>query len=121
MLCLAENYGKGPLLLRSVSEQEGISLKYLEQLVIPLRSAGLIKSVRGAKGGYLLAKEPSAIKLLDFLDPLEGGVSLVECVDCPEICDRAEECRARKLWRTVQRAMTEKFSSITLADLMSVT
>ncbi|MEW6220478.1 MAG: Rrf2 family transcriptional regulator [Thermodesulfobacteriota bacterium] len=118
LMCLARSYGQGPVLLRSVSEEEAISLKYLEQLVIPLRAAGLIKSVRGAKGGYLLAKDPKTIKLIDFLDPLEGGLTLVECTEFPEVCDRATDCKARLLWRDLQETMEEKLSRLTLADIM---
>jgi len=119
MLCLAEHYGEGPVLLRTIAEQEEVSLKYLEQLVIPLRAAGLIKSVRGAKGGYLLAREPVDIKLIDFLEPLEGGMTLVDCTDFPEICNRSEGCQARHLWCDLRDLIAEKLTATTLADLMA--
>ncbi len=118
MLCLAENYGNGPMLLRTISENEAISLKYLEQLIIPLRVAGLVKSIRGAKGGYLLAKDPKEIKLIDFLDPLEGSMNMVECTQSPEICHRASFCKARELWCDLQKVLDSKINALTLADIM---
>src|SRR4030065_2254437 len=80
MLELASRYGEGPIELREIAKRENISPKYLEQVIIPLRTAGLVKSVRGSKGGYSLAKPPSEILLKDVIEVLEGPLDLIECL-----------------------------------------
>ena len=80
MLELALNNGKGPVPLRDLALRQEISAKYLEQLLIPLKGAGLVKSVRGARGGYMLALEPARISLYDIVRSLEGPLAPVECV-----------------------------------------
>lgn len=122
MLALARRYGEGPIPLKEVAEAESLSEAYLEQLVSELRKAGLIRSVRGAQGGYLLAKKPSVITAGDIIRVLEGPIGPVECVaDIPgaEICDCAESCVERLLWKRLRDSMAQVLDSITLADLMA--
>jgi len=88
MLELALQYGKGPILLRDVSVSQEISIKYLSQLLIPLKVGNLIRSARGAHGGYFLSRPPEDIKLSEIITAVEGSVSPVECVDNPDICTR---------------------------------
>jgi Rrf2 family protein len=85
---LAENDGKGPLRLKVIAQRQDISAKYLEQLMVVLKSAGFIRSIRGAKGGYVLAKAPKQIKLSDIFHCLEGTVNTVECVES-RLCGQA--------------------------------
>ena len=118
---LALNEGNKPLQLRIIAEQQDISIKYLEQLVAILRSAGLVRSIRGAKGGYMLAKEPSQIKLTDVFHCLEGNVNTSECVEDKDYCGRAADCAARQVWTKVQQAIEEVLQSITLQDLVDST
>jgi len=115
---LAENGRKGPLQLKVIAKRQDISAKYLEQLMVVLKSAGFIRSIRGAKGGYLLAKAPKQIKLSDIFHCLEGTVSTVECVENEDYCKRAADCVARQVWTQVQEAIENVLQSITLQDVV---
>ncbi|BCV25196.1 MAG TPA: Rrf2 family transcriptional regulator [Firmicutes bacterium] len=121
MLALARWYGEGPVPLKSVAEQEGLSEPYLEQLMSELRKAGLVKSVRGAQGGYLLGREPAAITAGDIIRVLEGPIGPVQCVvEFPggEVCDCAETCVERILWERLRDSIAQVLDGITLADLL---
>jgi Rrf2 family cysteine metabolism transcriptional repressor len=119
MLELASHYGEGPIELKEIAKRENISLKYLEQVIIPLRTAGLIKSVRGSKGGYSLAKHPSEICLNDLVEILEGPLNLIECLNDPKVCQRVPSCVTRDIWREVSEAISGIFHSITLEDMVN--
>ncbi len=114
---LAENYGHGPLQLNVIAARQDISLKYLEQLMTILKSAGFVRSIRGAKGGYILAKPPNQIKLNDIFNALEGRVTTVECVEDKSRCLRAIDCVTRQLWVQVQDAIENVLRSMTLQEL----
>jgi Rrf2 family protein len=118
ILELAMNYGNGPISLKNISEQLDISQKYLEQLIASLRLAGLVESVRGAYGGYALAKHPSEIKLDEVIRTLEGSISPSECVNDSEICPRSKSCIARGVWAKMEEAMSGVLESTTLQDLV---
>jgi Rrf2 family transcriptional regulator, cysteine metabolism repressor len=118
MLELAAHYGEGPVELCEVARREGISAKYLEQLITPLRTAGLVRSVRGSKGGYSLARPPSEIHLKDVVESLEGSLSLVECLRDPRHCQRSSLCVTRDIWNEVSQAITRVFDSITLEEML---
>lgn len=114
---LAAYYGKEPQLIREIARRQEISQSYLEQIVITLRSAGLIKSMRGAKGGLMLARSPSSILLTEVVDVLEGGMAVIECVDEPRGCNRSQDCTTRGLWVELKNAMDGVFKGKTLQDL----
>jgi Rrf2 family protein len=118
MLELAIRYDGGPILLREVSKAQKISLKYLGQLIIPLKIAGLIKSARGYHGGYYLSRSPENIKLSDILGAVEGSLAFTECVDSPEICYRSGNCPARNIWKKSSEQFKNMLNSITLADMI---
>jgi len=118
VLELAENYGKGPLQLKIIAQRQEISVKYLEQLMAVLRSSGYVRSIRGSKGGYELAKDPEQIKLSNVFHCLEGPVVTVECVENESYCTRANDCVARQIWTEVQNAVMEVLQSITLQNLV---
>ena len=118
VLELAENYGNGPLQLKIIAQHQEISVKYLEQLMAVLRSAGFVRSIRGSKGGYLLAKAPEQIKLSDIFHCLEGPVVTVECVENESYCTRTNDCVARQIWAEVQKAIMEVLQSKTLQNLV---
>ena len=118
ILELAENYGKGPLHLKAIAEHQEISVKYLEQLMAVLKSAGIVRSVRGPSGGYVLAKSPNEIKVSDCFNCLEGPVITTECVDNNSFCPRTKACVARQLWAEVQDAMMTVLRSKTLQNLI---
>lgn len=115
---LAMSYEKGPMLLKEIAECEKISKKYLEQIVISLRTVGLIGATRGSKGGYYLMKPPNKIKLVDVYRILEGSFAPVECLDNPKICSLIKTCLTRKLWAEIKESTEKVFSKLTLADLI---
>jgi Rrf2 family cysteine metabolism transcriptional repressor len=119
MVDLASHYGEGPIELKEIAKKENISLKYLEQVIIPLRSAGLVKSVRGSKGGYSLAKSPSQIFLYDLVEILEGPVNLIECLRDPKACQKSPFCVTRDIWMEVSEAICTIFHSITLEEMVN--
>ncbi len=115
---LAQYEGKRPLQLKVIAERQGISVKYLEQLMSLLRSSGFVRSVRGSKGGYILARSPDQIRLSEVFRCLEGPVTTAECTENEDYCERAADCVAREVWMQVEEAIQRVLSSITLADLV---
>ena len=115
---LAQNNSNRPLQLKIIAQRQEISVKYLEQLMAVLRSAGFVRSIRGSKGGYVLAKAPNQIRLNEVLHRLEGTVSTVECVENENCCSRSADCAARYLWTQVEQAIENVLQSITLQDLV---
>jgi Rrf2 family protein len=118
MLDLAERFGEGPVLVRSIAERQAISAKYLHAILTSLRAAKLVRSVRGSGGGYALARAPEEIFLNQVVEALEGPICLVECVSDESVCDRASHCAARDVWSELSVAMETMLSSITLGELV---
>ena len=118
MLELALNHGNGPMRLKVIAQRQDISVKYLEQLIAILRQTGFVKSLRGPKGGYILAKSPDQIKLSECFAALEGLTIGVECLEDKTSCARIGDCIARSLWDQVQQAMMGVLESVTLKDLI---
>ena len=119
MLELASHYGEGPIELKEIAKKENISLKYLEQLINPLRTAGLVKSIRGSKGGYALAKPPIEICLYDVVEVLEGSLNLVECLHDAKACQKNSSCVTREIWKEISDAISKIFYSVTLEDMVN--
>jgi Rrf2 family protein len=105
--------------LKEIARKEDISLKYLEQVINPLRAAGLVKSIRGSKGGYSLAKAPSQICLYDVVETLEGALNLVECLHDSKACQKTSSCVTRDIWKEVSDAISQIFYSVTLEDMVN--
>ncbi len=122
MLNLAMHFGeKSPARsLKEIAEEEDISLRYLEQIIIPLRDHRLVKSQRGAGGGYTLSRPPAAIKLSEVLQAVEGNCCLVECVEDENICERSSFCAAHEIWKEGTRVMKNYFDSISLQDMVKI-
>jgi len=118
LLDMAQHYNQGPIQLGEIARRQGISVKYLEQIIIPLKKARFIDTVRGPKGGHLLARPPAEITVAEIVTLLEDGVSLVECTERAEICGRADTCPTRPIWKEASQAMINALKSITLADLV---
>lgn len=118
ILELANRFGSGPVDLREIANKEDISVKYLEQVFIPLRTAGLVKSVRGSKGGYVLAKPPAEIALKDVVEAFEGPIRLVECLADPDACEQSRGCVTREVWGEVSRAIENVFRGITFEEMV---
>jgi Rrf2 family protein len=119
MLELARCFGDAPVAMADLAEREGLSRKYLHALLTGLKSAGLARSVRGAGGGFVLARDPSEIKLNEILDALEGPLCLVDCVADERACDRANGCTARGVWQELSSAIENVLDNVTLADLIA--
>jgi Rrf2 family protein len=120
MIALAVNHGQGPVFLKDIAKGENISEKYLSIIMIPLRSAGLVNSIRGANGGYTLAKDPSQISMKDVVDVLEGDSCLVDCVKDPSACPRVPICVSRDVWAMIDGKISETLSGITLDALIKM-
>jgi Rrf2 family protein len=120
MFDLALFGGDTPVSLTAISERQHVTVNYLEQLIAPLRKAGLVKSVRGAQGGYLLAKPPSEITVADILFTLEGSLAPSECVNDnnEESCSNADYCVTRMIYEKMRDSINDVVKSITLQDMI---
>lgn len=118
MLDIALHCAEGPVCLRDISKRQGITEKYLWHLINPLKSAGLIESVRGAHGGYLLAKPLSEISIREIVRSLEGPLTLVDCVEKPSSCKKAQTCVARDLWKDIAGKISQTLEAVTLKDIV---
>ena len=118
LLDVALHQGQGPVALRDVSRRQGISHKYLWQVVNPLKAAGLLNATRGARGGYVLVRPPERITIQDIVRILEGPIAVVACVADPESCDRAVSCVAREAWAEIESKLNAAMRAITLKDLI---
>lgn len=120
MIELAKNYGDGPMSMSEISNKQGIPVKYLEQLIIPLKKEGLIKSVRGPKGGHMLARDPRKINLWELLSALETSMTFVDCVNDKKLCDEAGDCLIRPVWGKAYQAMMSLFQETSLHDIVNM-
>ena len=135
MIDLAQSQGEGRVALKDIADRQGLSKKYLEQVVAPLASAGLLDVTRGNQGGYRLSRDASAITLADIVAASEDGLELLDCMgslsasedglellDCMgslSACERAEDCPSRRVWGGLQVAIGDYLSGLTLADVTS--
>ncbi len=119
MFVLARNYGNGPTSLKQIADLEDISVNYLEQLFLPLRRNKLIKSIRGAHGGYHLNDAPAKITVGQILKTLEGPILASQCVDIDLVnCDQIDCCVTRTIWNRITLAVDDVIESITLQDML---
>lgn len=112
--------GGGTVPLKDIARSQQISLLYLEHIIAPLTSAGIVKTVRGVRGGVRLAKPPEEIKLSDLVELLEGPIAPVDCVDDPKTCPRSKFCVTRDVWAEVKHAIEAVLESKTLHDLVQM-
>ena len=119
MIDVAQNQGEGRVALKDAAARQGISKKYLEQVVAPLASAGLLTVTRGNLGGYRLAREADAFTLADIVTASEDGLALLDCTSCLDACERADACPRRRVWGGLEQAMQAHLASQTLADIAS--
>ncbi|MDD4923931.1 MAG: RrF2 family transcriptional regulator [Dehalococcoidales bacterium] len=118
LLDIALRGNEEPVQLKEIAQREEISLQYLEHLITPLISAGIIRSQRGAKGGVMLAKPASEIKLSEIVNILEGTIDPVECIENPTVCERSNCCVTRDIWDEVKKAMDSVLENITLQNMV---
>ncbi len=121
MAVLAIFYQTGPLPLREISVKEGISLKFLEQIFPDLRRSGLISSVRGSRGGYVLTRAPSKIKVGDIVRAVEGPITPVNCLSddsADPCCHRRDTCQTRQVWERLRDRINDVLDEVTLNELI---
>ncbi len=119
MFDLAMHFGEGLIQVKDIAKNQEISGRYLEQLLLPLKAAGLLRSTRGANGGFELAKRPSEIRLIDVIHIAEGSTAPVECVDDALVCPRSATCVTREVWVKIKDATDQILESTTLQDLIN--
>lgn len=119
MFELSLNQESGPVPLKLIAKKQNISDQYLEQIFSKLRKANLVQSVRGAQGGYLLAKDASNITVGDILTVLEGPISLSDCVLDDDVCENSSICVTKLVWEKMKKGIDEVVNSITLQDMIN--
>ena len=119
MFELSLSHNKGPISIKTIANKQNIPEQYLEQIFSKLKKAELIKSVRGAQGGYLLSKKASEITVYDVVTVLEGPVSISECLIDKEACENSDICVTKLVWAKIRDAIEDVMKSITLCDMVN--
>jgi Rrf2 family protein len=118
LLDMARHHGQGPLSLTDISRRQNISLKYLEQIIAPLKRAGIVESFRGVRGGHRLCRSPKEITVVEVFALLEGSTAVTDCSQDPLVCERSPGCPMRRVWVAAAGAFCDKLSATTLEDLI---
>ena len=118
MVDLALAKTSGPVLGKDIAKRQGISQSYLDNIMGPLRVAGLVRTARGVGGGFTLAKPPAQIKVGDIWKAMEGPLCLIDCIHYPDSCPRYEQCVTRDIWQEAEQALNAIFESWTLENLV---
>ena len=116
LIDLAQRRAEGPIDLGSIAERQAIPETYLAKLVVPLRNAGIIRSARGAKGGYERVRSPNEIPVRDVVEVLEGRSSLLECTERPELCARSADCPTLPIWTGLEKTVRDYLRGVTVGD-----
>ena len=122
MVALAAHYGNGPMSIATIARESSVPYAYLEQLIAPLRKAGLVESKRGAQGGYLLTRSPENVRIGDVYRVMEGPVAPMDCVsedESEQTCPLIDGCQTRPVWLKVRDSIVDAIDSMTLADLIN--
>jgi Rrf2 family protein len=119
VLYLSEKYGEGPVALHRISDDQEISIKYLENIMRALLTAGIVRSDKGKNGGFTLARHPKDVTMSDVVEATEGSISLVFCVKEPENCKRADECSMREIWCSLGEKINEHLKSFNFQDMIN--
>jgi len=117
LLDLALHDEHGPVRTADISERTGVSARFIEQILKPLKNAGLVQSTRGASGGYVLSEKPENINLARIIRTIEGSLCLTQCCENPKTCQRAETCRSHRAWVRVTQVMEAELEGISIKDL----
>ena len=119
LMDLAIHQSEKPRLIRDIAKSQQISEKYISRLVIALRKAGMIRSVRGVNGGFHIAMKPEDITLLDVIEVMEGPLSIVDCVSAPKKCAHSANCAPREIWGKLNEDIRGLMRQTTLADILA--
>lgn len=119
ILELALNSGQGPVQVRNIAKKQGIPVRFLEQVMSALKKAGLVESIRGAQGGYILARSSSEISLAQVLEAIDGPIRPMDCVSNGQtsLCRQAKDCIVKDVWEEVKVSIAGVLNSITLNDM----
>jgi len=120
MIYLSLNYSKGYAFLKDVAKSEAISEKYLSLIVIPLKAAGMLTTIRGVHGGYILSKHPSEISAREIVEILEGDLSLVECSKDDAYCKKSKNCVTHDIWSGLSEKIADYLNCFNLEELAEV-
>ena len=120
LLEMARNPRSAPLAIRTIARRQEIPGKYLESLFKQLRIAGLVRSIRGAGGGYVLARSPQEVTLWAIVTAVEEKLSVAECVHDPSACHRSSVCATRDVWDQLERTVSSMLRSVSLANLINM-
>jgi Rrf2 family transcriptional regulator, cysteine metabolism repressor len=115
---IAKSYGKKPVKRKDIAKSQGLTESYLENILITLKKSGILGTIRGAQGGYVLKRPPGEIDLLEVMRVLEGSLAPVECLERTAFCDRTAICVARGVWKELMDAQERVLGSVTLQDLL---
>lgn len=115
---IAKQQGENPITRKDICESQQISSSYLENILIILKNQGIIKTIRGPKGGYALAKNPSDINMFEIVSAFEGSISAVHCVDDPKHCKRYKNCPTKVVWEALMKSQREVLKGFTIKKLM---
>lgn len=118
MVQIAKEYGENPVSIDDIAQEQSLSDSYLFTVMSMLKAAGLVRSVRGRDGGYVLRRRPSKITALDIVTALDGPLSEVPCIEAPGSCGREQNCETKRLWEAVHGAMAAELRRSTVADLL---
>ena len=117
---IAKNSSSSPMTRSSIAKSQGIPDSYLENILIALKHGNIVTSIRGAGGGFILSRPPEEIDLLDVYEVLQGSITLLDCVDCPEVCDRSGNCVVRPVWLEMQEAQKAVLRSKSIKNLIEM-
>ncbi|MBU1042587.1 MAG: Rrf2 family transcriptional regulator [Proteobacteria bacterium] len=117
LLDLATYQGQGPVRTADISEHTGVSVRFIEQILKPLKKAKLVESTRGASGGYVLSAKPEDISLAAIIRIIEGSLCLTHCCEDPKTCHRSPTCRSHRAWVRVTQVMEAELEDISIRDL----
>jgi Rrf2 family transcriptional regulator, cysteine metabolism repressor len=115
---IARKYGKTPAKRKDIAKKEAISSSYLENILLVLRNHKIVETTRGVNGGYVLCRPPAAISVYDIVNALEGPLSIVDCVDNPQVCNKQGRCVTRSVWCELSASMRKVLEKITLQGLL---
>ena len=119
LLDVALQPDRNPVMVKDIARRQGIPVQYLQQLVSALGKAGLLRSIRGARGGVTLTRPPDQIKLSEIVQALERSTAPVKCLDDPGVCSRSDFCATRDVWGQIDKAVSEILDSTTVQDLVN--
>lgn len=118
LLDIAGSNQDAPRTIKDIAQAQQISEKFISQLVVPLRQAGFIRSIRGAQGGLKLSRKTELITLLNIMETMEGPISVLDCVSCTQVCPRQEICKVSDIWGGLNATIKEYLNSITLKNII---